>query len=253
MWEKVLGLGEGKGKCGKVPHIPKHFSTPPPNTQIPLPTSLLTSPNTPKDFPTPGSPVGAVEVSCVTKVPRNDWIQPKNMTRLRKQTRVGAPVCERFAEKIFYLLSNCSEWKTNFFTGMEIWFSQYWCFFLIKNKVNKVTVGGTSLRSCFPTLHWRRFLWEKGTNSAGIVRHKLSYEYFCVKRRCLCRKWLTLWRSLINWLGNKLKSNVLPGFERMSDPGKIIRPGRWMFLTWGRLMKANSQKQRCLALRFDWQ
>ena len=37
--------------------------------------------------------------------------------------------------------------------------------------------------------------------------------------------------------------------EGMSDPGKIIRPGRWMFLTWGRLMKANSQKQRCLALR----
>ena len=37
----------------------------------------------------------------------------------------------------------------------------------------------------------------------------------------------------------------------MSDPGKIIRPGRWTFLTWGRLMKGNSQKQRCLALRYD--
>ena len=39
--------------------------------------------------------------------------------------------------------------------------------------------------------------------------------------------------------------------EGMSDPGKIIRPGRWMFLTWGRLMKANSQKQRCLVLHHN--
>ena len=70
----------------------------------------------------------------------------------------------------------------------------------------------------------------------------------------------------------QLKNSVLPGLpdrkswrlrttkvkffkkylsEGMSDPGKIIRPGKWMFLTWGRLMKANSQKQRCLALRYD--
>ena len=87
MWEEV---------CWGSPYLPQHFALHLPLTPIALPyTHLHTShifPSTPTHFPT--HPIAWRKFremnydvcNSVTKVPRDHWIRPKNITSMRKQT-----------------------------------------------------------------------------------------------------------------------------------------------------------------------
>ena len=81
-------------------------------------------------------------------------------------------------------------------------------------------------------------------------------------RTLLFSYWFSPWpRKEFDWNGDvatrvDMRTTKVKFFkkylcERMSDPGTIIRPGRWKFLTWERLRKTNCLKQRCLVLRYD--